>query len=86
MKFDFSEFHPLDHWAGSWRCWSLPGGPQRHIKFWWHYQGPGYHEEDWEDVTDEFMPKKMGPCVHGNPCRESLCVEYGRWEKPPDLR
>jgi len=21
---------------------------------------------------------KRGPCVHGNPCRESMCVEYGR--------
>jgi len=23
---------------------------------------------------------KRGPCVHGNPCRESMCVEYGRSE------
>jgi len=23
---------------------------------------------------------KRAPCVHGNPCRESMCVEYGRSE------
>lgn len=25
---------------------------------------------------------KRGPCAHGNPCRESLCVEYGRSDAP----
>lgn len=56
MKFDFSQFHPLDHWAGELRCWRLPGGPLVHLRYWWDYQGPGYNPDDWEDVTpDEFL-------------------------------
>ena len=26
-------------------------------------------------------PFKRAPCVHGNPCRESQCVEYGRYDR-----
>ena len=36
--FDFSGFHPLDHWAFTSRCRSAPGGPLRHIAFWQAYQ------------------------------------------------
>lgn len=52
-KLDFSEFHPLDHFAGDRRCRSLPGGFLRHVRLWWDYQGPGWNPDDWEDVTDE---------------------------------
>jgi hypothetical protein len=53
MKLDFSEFHPLDHWAGDDRCRSMPGGFRRHLDLWWRYQGPGYHPEDWVEVSPE---------------------------------
>lgn len=40
MCLDFSEFHPLDHWAGDSYCRSLPGGFKRHIALWNEYQSP----------------------------------------------
>ena len=61
MKFDFSQFHPLDHRWGSLRCWRLPRGPIRHAVLWWKYQGPGFHLEDWEDVTWQFEEKRNDP-------------------------
>ncbi len=36
MRFDFSEFHPLDHRPGTSRCRGLPGGVRQHLKVaWW---------------------------------------------------
>lgn len=37
MRFDFSGFHPSDHWPGTVRCWRLPGGPVRHLKVAWMF-------------------------------------------------
>jgi len=45
-----------------------PGGKRIKVKFAEAAAGP----------RDEGREYKRGPCVHGNPCRESMCVEYGR--------
>ena len=37
-KFDYSEFHPLDHHILEPVCWGWAGGIPRHIKLWWDYQ------------------------------------------------
>ena len=47
-----------------------PGGKRIKVKFAEAAAGP----------RDEGREYKRGPCVHGNPCRESMCVEYGRSE------
>lgn len=36
--FDFSEFHDLMHPIASRTCWSLPGGPWRHLVFTLQYR------------------------------------------------
>lgn len=38
MKLDYSQFHPLDHWPGTGRCRSLPGGTRNHLQLAWDYQ------------------------------------------------
>lgn len=35
MRLDFSRFHPLDHWPGTRRCWTLPGGIRQHLQVAW---------------------------------------------------
>ena len=35
--------HDLLHRPFTPACWQLPGGPSRHLKLWWQYQG-------WADV------------------------------------
>lgn len=35
MEFDFSDYHPLDHWPGTRRCWAHPGGVRRHLWLAW---------------------------------------------------
>jgi hypothetical protein len=40
MKFDFSRFHPLDHWTFSKTCFGWYGGPIQHMKLWAQYQAP----------------------------------------------
>lgn len=39
-SFDFSEFHPLDHVAGTPVCQSFYGGWRRHFSLWHDYQAP----------------------------------------------
>jgi hypothetical protein len=39
--FDFSVFHPLDHWILTPRCRSFYGGARRHLSLWWNYE-PGF--------------------------------------------
>ena len=36
MKFDFSQFHPLDH--PFWRCVGYPGGIRHHLELAWKYK------------------------------------------------
>ena len=46
------------------------------------FRGP-HRFREWDpdaDAPTEPRDYKRGPCVHGNPCRESMCVEYGRSE------
>lgn len=38
MQLDFSQFHPLDHFPGSWYCRSLPGGTRNHLVMDWQYR------------------------------------------------
>lgn len=35
MKFDFSQFHPLDHWPYSPRCHEFYGGGRHHLRLAW---------------------------------------------------
>lgn len=37
-EFDYSEFHPLDHWPWQPYCWGWYGGVPRHISLWWDFQ------------------------------------------------
>lgn len=37
MKFDFSQFHPLDHWPGTSRCREHYGGWRRHLVIAWQW-------------------------------------------------
>jgi hypothetical protein len=38
MEFDFSQFHPLDHWPGTRDCRSFYGGTRNHLKMTWSYR------------------------------------------------
>lgn len=38
MQLDFSQFHPLDHFPGTRRCRSLPGGTRNHLALDWQYR------------------------------------------------
>lgn len=38
MNFDFSQWHPLDHWPGSARCRQHFGSWQHHLVIAWEYR------------------------------------------------
>jgi hypothetical protein len=38
LQLDFSQFHPLDHFPGTRRCRSLPGGTLNHLVMDWQYR------------------------------------------------
>ncbi len=79
MNFDFSHFHPLDHWALSPECWRWYGGPVNHIKLWWTFQirlsdddweevGLGELDvRDWEEVKRELGLRDTGPAAEREP-------------------
>lgn len=37
MKFDFSQYHPLDHWPGTSRCRQHYGGWRNHLVIAWDF-------------------------------------------------
>jgi hypothetical protein len=39
-ELDFSGFHPIDHYPGTGRCRSLPGGFRRHLDLAWEFKWP----------------------------------------------
>jgi hypothetical protein len=49
MQIDFTEFHPLYHPLR--RCLGYPGGPRRHIDYWWQFKGRERVAVAWKHAT-----------------------------------
>lgn len=56
-ELDFSQFHPLDHWPSSPRCWGLYGSPWNHIVMTWQFRRR-------EQVVG-FFRRLIGSCRRG---------------------
>ena len=96
IKFDFSEFHPLDHWPWERRCWSsqvqpgytLPfkGGPWHHLTLAWAMRWRGRLADAlwWRPVQRFRCPRGRHRATASHTSRDGFIMEcwYCEYSRP----